>query len=80
MQCSYSGDDWSRRDCSVRQIVDFLLDTASLSIPVVCVDVDTCADVCVQATGKITQLSVGPLLAQAIYNIHNKKSISALFK
>jgi len=31
-------------------------------------------------TGKITQLSVGPLLAQAIYNIHNKKSISALFK
>mmetsp|Transcript_35123 Transcript_35123/g.35758 ORF Transcript_35123/g.35758 Transcript_35123/m.35758 type:complete len:425 (+) Transcript_35123:51-1325(+) len=34
----------------------------------------------VAATGKITQLSVGPLLAQAIYNIHNKKSISALFK
>ena len=33
-----------------------------------------------QATGKVTQLSVGPLLAQAIYNIHNKKSISALFK
>jgi ribose-phosphate pyrophosphokinase len=33
-----------------------------------------------QATGKITQLSVAPLLAQAIYNIHNKKSISALFK
>lgn len=33
-----------------------------------------------QATGKITQLSVGPLLAQAIYNIHNRKSISALFK
>ena len=32
------------------------------------------------ATGKITQLSVGPLLAQAIYNIHSKKSISALFK
>lgn len=32
------------------------------------------------ATGKITQLSVAPLLAQAIYNIHNKKSISALFK
>lgn len=32
------------------------------------------------ATGKITQLSVGPLLAQAIYNIHNKKSVSALFK
>lgn len=32
------------------------------------------------ATGKITQLSVGPLLAQAIYNIHHKKSISALFK
>ena len=32
------------------------------------------------ATGKITQLSVGPLLAQAIYNIHNKKSLSALFK
>jgi phosphoribosylpyrophosphate synthetase len=34
----------------------------------------------IQATGKITQLSVAPLLAQAIYNIHNKKSISALFK
>lgn len=33
-----------------------------------------------KATGKITQLSVGPLLAQAIYNIHNRKSISALFK
>ena len=32
------------------------------------------------ATGKVMQLSVGPLLAQAIYNIHNKKSISALFK
>lgn len=32
------------------------------------------------ATGKITQLSVAPLLAQAIYNIHNKKSVSALFK
>ena len=32
------------------------------------------------ATGKIHQLTVGPLLAQAIYNIHNKKSISALFK
>lgn len=32
------------------------------------------------ATGKITQLSVGPLLAQAIYNIHNRKSVSALFK
>jgi len=31
------------------------------------------------ATKKITQLSVGPLLAQAIYNIHNKNSISALF-
>ncbi len=33
-----------------------------------------------QATGKITQLCVGPLLGQAIYNLHNKKSISALFK
>lgn len=32
------------------------------------------------ATGRVTQLSVGPLLAQAIYNIHHKKSISALFK
>lgn len=32
------------------------------------------------ATGKITQLPVGPMLAQAIYNIHNKKSVSALFK
>lgn len=32
------------------------------------------------ATGKITQLSVGPLLAQAIYNIHNRKSVSALFR
>jgi ribose-phosphate pyrophosphokinase len=32
------------------------------------------------ATGKITQLSVAPLLAQAIFNIHNKKSVSALFK
>jgi ribose-phosphate pyrophosphokinase len=32
------------------------------------------------ATGKVSQLTVGPLLATAIYNIHNKKSISALFK
>jgi len=32
------------------------------------------------ATGKITQLSVAPLLSTAIYNIHNKKSVSALFK
>ena len=29
---------------------------------------------------KIVQLSVANLLAQAIYNIHNRKSISALFK
>jgi len=29
---------------------------------------------------KLTELSVAPLLAQAIYNIHAKKSISALFK
>ncbi|KAJ1436851.1 phosphoribosyltransferase-like protein [Ochromonadaceae sp. CCMP2298] len=33
-----------------------------------------------KATKKIKQLSVGPLLAQAISNIHNRKSISALFK
>jgi len=32
------------------------------------------------ATGKIQQLHVGPLLGQAIYNIHHRKSISALFK
>jgi ribose-phosphate pyrophosphokinase len=32
------------------------------------------------ATGKITQLSVGALLGQAIFNLHNKRSISALFK
>ena len=32
------------------------------------------------ATGKITQLSVGSLLGQAIFNLHNKRSISALFK
>jgi ribose-phosphate pyrophosphokinase len=42
---------------------------------------DTCSlNQAAQATGKISQLSVGPLLAQAIYNIHNKKSLSALFK
>ena len=29
---------------------------------------------------KLTELSVAPLLAQAIFNIHAKKSISALFK
>lgn len=29
---------------------------------------------------KIIQLSVAHLLAQAVYNIHHKKSISALFK
>jgi phosphoribosylpyrophosphate synthetase len=33
-----------------------------------------------QETGKIKQLTVGPLLAQCISNIHNHKSISALFK
>ena len=33
-----------------------------------------------QKNGKLTELSVAPLLAQAIYNIHAKKSISALFK
>jgi phosphoribosylpyrophosphate synthetase len=33
-----------------------------------------------QETGKIKQLTVGPLLAQCISNIHNRKSISALFK
>lgn len=32
------------------------------------------------ANGKLTELSVAPLLAQAIFNIHAKKSISALFK
>mmetsp|Transcript_12252 Transcript_12252/g.20329 ORF Transcript_12252/g.20329 Transcript_12252/m.20329 type:complete len:408 (+) Transcript_12252:73-1296(+) len=32
------------------------------------------------ATNKIKQLTVGPLLAQCISNIHNRKSISALFK
>lgn len=30
--------------------------------------------------GVVLQLSVAPLIAQAIYNIHQKKSISALFK
>jgi len=33
-----------------------------------------------QETDKIKQLTVGPLLAQCISNIHNRKSISALFK
>jgi ribose-phosphate pyrophosphokinase len=33
-----------------------------------------------EANAKIVQLSVAPLIAQAIYNIHQKKSISALFK
>jgi len=32
------------------------------------------------ANDKLTELSVAPLLAQAIFNIHAKKSISALFK
>jgi len=36
---------------------------------------DACRD-----NEKITQLSVAHLLAQAVYNIHHKKSISALFK
>lgn len=34
----------------------------------------------VMASGKVKQLSVGQLLAQAISNIHNRKSVSALFK
>jgi len=33
-----------------------------------------------EANEKLTQLSVAPLLAKAIFNIHAKKSISALFK
>jgi len=33
-----------------------------------------------QANEKLTELSVAPLLAQTIFNIHAKKSISALFK
>jgi len=33
-----------------------------------------------QANEKLTELSVAPLLAQAIFNIHAKKSVSALFK
>lgn len=33
-----------------------------------------------QEIDKIKQLTVGPLLAQCISNIHNRKSISALFK
>lgn len=33
-----------------------------------------------EANEKLTMLSVAPLLAQAIFNIHAKKSISALFK
>eukprot|EP00598_Pedospumella_elongata_P010824 CAMPEP_0184990188 /NCGR_PEP_ID=MMETSP1098-20130426/31349_1 /TAXON_ID=89044 /ORGANISM="Spumella elongata, Strain CCAP 955/1" /LENGTH=394 /DNA_ID=CAMNT_0027515335 /DNA_START=23 /DNA_END=1207 /DNA_ORIENTATION=+ len=33
-----------------------------------------------EETNKIKQLTVGPLLAQCISNIHNRKSISALFK
>ena len=36
---------------------------------------DACAN-----NEKIIQLSVAHLIAQAVYNIHNKKSISALFK
>mmetsp|Transcript_4281 Transcript_4281/g.5901 ORF Transcript_4281/g.5901 Transcript_4281/m.5901 type:complete len:524 (-) Transcript_4281:74-1645(-) len=33
-----------------------------------------------ETNDKLTELSVAPLLAQAIFNIHAKKSISALFK
>lgn len=33
-----------------------------------------------EANEKLTTLSVAPLLAQAIFNIHAKKSVSALFK
>jgi ribose-phosphate pyrophosphokinase len=33
-----------------------------------------------EANEKLTELSVAPLLAQAIFNIHARKSISALFK
>jgi len=33
-----------------------------------------------EANEKLTMLSVAPLLAQAIFNIHAKKSVSALFK
>jgi len=32
------------------------------------------------ANEKLTELSVAPLLAQAIFNVHAKKSVSALFK
>ena len=33
-----------------------------------------------EANEKLTELSVAPLLAQAIFNVHAKKSLSALFK
>lgn len=51
----------------------------SVLTELVVLDTIVLSDECL-ATGKITQLSVGPLLAQAIYNIHSRKSISALFK
>lgn len=50
----------------------------SVLTELVVLDTIPLSEACV-ATKKITQLSVGPLLAQAIFNIHNKNSISALF-
>lgn len=34
----------------------------------------------IQATGKIKQLTVGPMIADAIDSIHNRKSLSEMFK
>lgn len=34
----------------------------------------------IQATDKIKQLTVGPMIADAIDSIHNRKSLSEMFK
>lgn len=48
---------------------------------VVVLDTIPLTEQCVATLGKkIVQLPIGPLLAQAIYNIDRKKSLSALFK
>jgi len=52
---------------------------ASKLTELVVLDTIPLSDAC-KATGKIKQLTVGPMIADAIDSIHNRKSLSEMFK